>query len=142
MSDTKRVARDTKHAELTMSIEAVHEAKGWLEWLTQREHRGRHDTWTAARGRAAKKAGVPESYAKRLWDRWEEMKDVSGGAYRALQHAYDSQCDRQAETAERYRKLREAMNDGGPSDEDGDRRSAGMASVPARSPETATRPLP
>jgi hypothetical protein len=142
MSDTKRVARDTKHAELTMSIEAVHEAKGWLEWLTQREHRGRHDTWTAARGRAAKKAGVPESYAKRLWDRWEEMKDVSGGTYRALHRAYQSQCDRQEETAAHYRKLREAMTDGGPSNTDGDRRSMGVASVPPHASAPTARPLP
>lgn len=132
MSDIRSVAGDTKRAEHSMSIEAVHEAKGWLEWLTQREHRGRHDTWSAARDRAAKKAGVPETYAKRLWNRWDTMKDVSGGAYRALSAAYHDQCERQAATAAHFRQLREDRTHGGPTDQNGLGRDQGVASVPPR----------
>jgi len=112
MSDIKRVARDIKGGVKVMSEIAVYEARGWLEALMKRHHRGPADTWTAARDRAAAAAGVEPTYAKRLWQRWETMKDVSGGAYRALQQAYESQCEHNERMAAHHRAVREAIEDG------------------------------
>jgi hypothetical protein len=75
--------------------EAVAYSYGILEALTKAEHRGRGDTWEAARNRAAKRAGIPLSYAARLWHRWKDMRGVSGDVLLALQKAkaaYDASC--------------------------------------------------
>lgn len=92
--------------------EAVRECGLWLERLTLAEHRGRGDTMSAARTRAAKKAGVKPSYASRLWNRTAEMKDVAGSAYRALKAAYESQCEHNERMAAHHRAVREAIEDG------------------------------
>ncbi|MBB4004450.1 hypothetical protein [Aurantimonas endophytica] len=112
MSDTRRVAHDTKRDEGDMSEMAVIEARERLVFLTIREHRGPADTWTAARDRTARKIGLDPSYARRLWQRWQDMKDVSGGAYRSLLLAYQAQCDRLDEIGDRYdRKTKDLLNE-------------------------------
>lgn len=99
MSVNQRVVRDTKHRVQPMSEAAVRLTYERLDALTKLHHRGRHDTWTAARDRAAKTAGIEPSYAKRIWDRWQSMKDVSGGAFYAIEQAYQRLCER-SEAAE------------------------------------------
>lgn len=111
MSDIRRVRSDTTRAT-TMSQEAVLEARDMLETLMKREHRGPSDTWTAARDRTAMRIGLEPCQAKRLWQRWQDMKDVSGGVYRALRNAYESQCEHNERMAAHHRAVREAIEDG------------------------------
>lgn len=112
MSDTRRVARDIKRDEGDMSEVAVMEARERLVFLTRCEHRGPTDTWTAARDRTARKIGLDQSYARRLWQRWQDMKDVSGGAYRSLLIAYHAQCDRLDEVGDHFdRKTKDLLNE-------------------------------
>lgn len=125
MSDNRNVARDTMHRENTMN--AVAETYHYLNELTKRAHRGRHDTWSAARDRVAKEAGVARSYCKRVWDRYSEMKDVSGNAYRALRASYERQCIRNEEAAEAYRAERLAMKEPRDGVVDDEQHQAGVA---------------
>jgi hypothetical protein len=108
MSDKRRVARDKRRVE-DDSMSAVIEARQYLEALTIAHHRGPSDTWTAARDRTAKAVGIERSYAARIWNRWQSMKDVSGAAYRALQLAYDAQCERNENAAAQTRRQREEL---------------------------------
>ena len=64
------------------------------------------DTLSAARDRAARVAGIDRSYAKRIWDRWQTMNDVSGEAYRRLREAYERACERHEAAAAEYRQQR------------------------------------
>lgn len=117
MSDTYRPSTPIKRVHLNTSqafemITAANEAKNWLEALTELEHRGRYDTWGAARDRAARKAGIKQTYAKHLWDRWQTMKDVSGEAYRCLKAAYDAQCDHNEHMAALHRQRAEEKRHG------------------------------
>lgn len=108
MSDNRRVARDTKRAEDAMST-AVEKSAHLLNELTRHHHRGRGDTWTAARDRAARMAGIERSYAKRIWDRWQTMKDVSGEALVRLEAAYETICQRNEDAADRHAAERAAL---------------------------------
>ena len=81
-----------------------------LDALTRQQHRGRGDTWSAARDRAAKLAGVKRSYAKRIWDRWQDMKDVSGEALLKLQAAYDAACEKHEKKAAENIAAMEALD--------------------------------
>jgi len=113
MSDTRRVAGDTRHvardtkggSEDAMS-NAVTEANFYLNELARLLHRGQGDTLGAARDRAARVAGIDRSYAKRIWDRWQTMNDVSGEAYRRLREAYERACERHEAAAAEYRQQR------------------------------------
>ena len=74
-------------------LSVVDEAAGWADFLVRREHRGPGDTIDAARGRAARRHHVPE---RTLWSlRYRKPKDVAGSVYRALQRAYQAECERQ-----------------------------------------------
>ncbi|RFC65048.1 hypothetical protein DYI37_04060 [Fulvimarina endophytica] len=73
-------------------IEALKESKLWLSRLTTDEYQGPGDTIGAARGRLADKLNIPASYFNRMWNRSREMTGVAGGAYRALQQAYQQRC--------------------------------------------------
>lgn len=74
----------------TRGMSPPEQANYWLEQLTQAVHRGpRLDTWTSARDRAARAAGISPAMAERIWHRWREMKDVSGGALIKLMVAYE-----------------------------------------------------
>lgn len=100
MSDTRRVEFDTKSSESVMraladtaGMEAPERAAFWLDALTAANHRGRHDTWTAARDRAAEDAGVKLSVAKRIWQRLDTLNDVGGTPLLKLMLAYEAMCE-------------------------------------------------
>lgn len=107
MSDSRSVKSDTKSGEIVMraitdteGLSVPARAEFWLQKLATHHHRGRHDTWTAARDRAAAKAGIPTSTAKRIWQRWETMNDVGGDALLKLMLAYEGICGRTESAAE------------------------------------------
>lgn len=92
MSDNRLVARDNSSGNQPMSTAAA-KSRRMLEALVIAHHRGPTDTWTAARDRAAKAAGIERTYATRLWSRWQEMKDVSGEVLIRLSAAYVALCE-------------------------------------------------
>lgn len=92
MSDITHVARDKSSGTRSMTTAAA-KSRRMLEALVIAHHRGPTDTWTAARDRAAKAAGIERSYAARLWSRWQDMKDVSGEALIRLSAAYVALCE-------------------------------------------------
>ncbi|WP_144405868.1 hypothetical protein [Brucella anthropi] len=121
MSDTRRVEIDTKHVKSDTSkwsvsvMRALADTHGmatneragfWLEKLMQANHRGPTDTWTAARDRVAIKAGIEPSMAKRIWQRWRNMTDVSGDTLLKLMLAYDDLCQRNDAAADHYKAVR------------------------------------
>jgi len=71
---------------------AATEAFDYLNELQKQEYRGWGDTASAARDRAAKKAGITPAQAERVWKRWQSMKTVNGDVYRALRNAYEAAC--------------------------------------------------
>jgi len=125
MSDARRVENDTREGELVMRALVDTEGKTvperaefWLQALAKAAHRGRHDTWTAARDRAAEKAGLPRTIAQRIWQRWHSMQDVSGEALLKLMLAYEQMCERNEDAADRHkterlelRAIRHAVNE-------------------------------
>lgn len=114
MSDTRRVENDTKDVEGsvmraladTAGMSTPERAVFWLEKLAAAKYRGRHDTWTAARDRAAKEAGVELTIAKRIWQRWDSMGDVSGTPLLRLMLAYEALCRGVEESADAMRDER------------------------------------
>ncbi len=97
----------------TAGMSTPERAVFWLNELTKKAHRGRYDTWTAARDKAAAEAKLPRTMAKRIWDRWQSMKDVSGDAVLKLMTAYDKMCEANEQAAAAYRdeRLRIARTD-------------------------------
>lgn len=89
-----------------MSTAALFEAKKWADELMDLEFKGRGDREKTARGRLAKKVGLPESYLYRLQYKTREMKDVAGSVYRALMLAYDKACEGNEKAADRYKAER------------------------------------
>lgn len=110
--DKRSVARDTRDVgreqgrRVSIMSTAVQQSAEYLVALARLYHRGHGDTWSAARDRAAKAAGVEPSYAKRIWDRWRTMRDVSGEAYIKLRKAYEELCERNDAAARAYRAER------------------------------------
>jgi hypothetical protein len=72
---------------------AASEAFSLLNAATKKEFRGWGDTKSAARDRAARKAGVTRAQAERLWKNWQTMKTVNGDVYRALRNSYSHLCE-------------------------------------------------
>ena len=72
---------------------AATEAFSLLNAATKQEFRGWGDTKTAARDRAARRAGVTRAQAERLWKNWQTMKTVNGDVYRALRNSYSHLCE-------------------------------------------------
>jgi hypothetical protein len=103
--DTRCVGSD-KGRRVSIMSTAVQQSAEYLVALARLYHRGHGDTWSAARDRAAKAAGVEPSYAKRIWDRWRTMRDVSGEAYIKLRKAYEELCERNDAAARAYRAER------------------------------------
>lgn len=103
--DTRCVGSD-KGRRVSIMSTAVQQSAEYLVALARLYHRGHGDTWSAARDRAAKAAGVEPSYAKRIWDRWRTMRDVSGEAYVKLRQAYEELCERNDAAARAYRAER------------------------------------
>lgn len=85
-----------------LSEMALLEAVRWADALMDYEYRGRGDREKSARHRVSRRTGVTESYLVRLKYRSHEMKDVAGSVYRALKLAYDEQCQRNEEAADRH----------------------------------------
>ncbi len=114
MRDTKDVKFDTKYDGSsvmraladTNGMTVPERAEFWLAGIAFEKHGGRHDTWTAARDRAAHDAKVPLTIAKRIWQRWQDMNDVGGDALLKLMLAYEAMCERNEEAAAAYRKKR------------------------------------
>lgn len=97
MSEPRRCESAPKRGE-SMSIAYDHqsaaakEASDLLKVATKQEYRVWGDTKTAARDRAARKAGVSPAQAERLWKHWQTMKSVNGDVYRALRNTYGHLC--------------------------------------------------
>lgn len=110
MSARRRVESDRRNA-----LRAFRDTQGkadperavyWIEELAKAEFRGRGDTMGAARDRVADKAGAPISKTKRLWDRWQTMKEVAGSVMIPLMLAYEDMCqsiEARADELERQR---------------------------------------
>ncbi len=81
---------------------ALFEAVRWADSRMDYEYRGRGDREKSARHRVSRRTGVTESYLMRLKYRSHEMKDVAGSVYRALKLAYDEQCQRNEDAADRH----------------------------------------
>jgi hypothetical protein len=118
MGDIIRVEFDTRRAGERMR--ALTDTEGmptpqrtlfWLEKLSEAAYRGRYDTWTAARDRAAKNAGVELSMAKRIWQRWADMKDVGGETVIKLMLAYNEMCRLNDEAAANSKAKRVELRD-------------------------------
>lgn len=109
MSDTRRVKSDLKRGKRMSS--AANEAFDYLNALQQQEYRGWGDTPTAARDRAAKKAGITPAQAERVWKRWQSMKTVNGDVYRALRNAYEATCIKIEHAADRIEARRNAIEE-------------------------------
>jgi len=133
-SDRRSVEIDTKHGGFVMS-NAVAEAHFYLNELSRQLHRGHGDTLGAARDRAARVAGIDRSYAKRIWDRWQTMNDVSGEAYRRLRTAYEQACERHEAAAAEYRHQRLILEASHAVTESPDFGGVGMPASQVGSPE-------
>ncbi|RFC66475.1 hypothetical protein DYI37_03265 [Fulvimarina endophytica] len=116
MSDSRNRENNNRKAYDTMTTIA-RETYGMLEVLTVSRHRGPRDTWGAARDRTAREIGLKPAYAKRLWERWAEMRDVSGAAYKAVREAYDAQCLKNEMMADHHAAVREMIANGATDEE-------------------------
>lgn len=113
MSDARNVDSDTRIVSRALADTAgmnnPERALYWLEKLTKAEHRGRHDTLSAARDRVAEKTGAPITQTKRLWDRWQTMKDVAGSVMIPLMLAYEELVSANEAAAREYRAERQEL---------------------------------
>jgi hypothetical protein len=94
MSDQWRGESARERGKSMSTSVAAREAFECLNAGTRKEYRGWGDTRTAARDRAAGKAGVTSAQAERLWKHWRNMKSVNGDVYRCLWRAYGHLCQR------------------------------------------------
>ena len=94
MSEPKQSRSVPKRGELmgTSISPAAEEAFKFLNDGTRIEWRAYGDTKTAARDRAARKAGLTPAQAERLWKNWRTMKFPNGDVYRNLRNAYEHLC--------------------------------------------------
>lgn len=104
MSDRRRVTPDPKQDKSMSSSIAAREAFELLNAGTKQQYRGRGDTATAARDRAAKAAGISVSQAERVWKRWDQMTTVNGDVYRALRNTYAHLCTKIENAADRIER--------------------------------------
>lgn len=115
MSDARNVESDTRIVSRalvdTAGMSNPERALYWLEKLTKAEHRGRHDTLSAARDRVAEKTGAPITQTKRLWDRWQTMKDVAGSVMIPLMLAYEELVSANEAAAREYRAERQQLRE-------------------------------
>lgn len=106
MSDRRRVKSDPNGGELMSASIAAREAFALLNAGTRKHYRGRGDTATAARDRAAREAGITPAQAERVWKRWQEMKAVNGDVYRSLRNTYGHLCSWIEGTADKLEQQR------------------------------------
>ncbi|SFQ33792.1 hypothetical protein [Nitratireductor indicus] len=90
---------------------AAHEAFEMLNAATRKEYRGWGDTQTAARDRAARKAGITPAQAERVWKRWREMKSMNADVYRGLRNAYGHLCTMIENTADRIEREAQSIEE-------------------------------
>lgn len=89
MSEPRRYESVLKRGDSEMSTSiAAFEAFTLLNEATKAEFRGYGDTKTAARDRAAEKAGVTPVQAERLWKNWRTQKHANAEVYRLLRNKY------------------------------------------------------
>lgn len=96
-----------------MNDMALKEASMWAQQLMDAEWKGRRDREKTVRHRLAKNIGVAESYLFRLQYKLNEMSDVRGSVYRALQlgrHAYGIVADAGEAAYEKEKALANARN--------------------------------
>lgn len=110
MCDRRRVGSDPNEGEYMSSV-AAKEAFDLLNAATKQEYRGWGDTQTAARDRAARKAGVSPAQAERVWKRWQSMKTVNGDVYRNLIKTYGHLCTWVEDMADRVAAKRQEIGD-------------------------------
>lgn len=105
MSEPRRCKSAPKRGDSVMSSSiAAREAFEFLNAGTVNEYRGWGDTRTAARDRAARRAGVSAAQAERLWKHWHSMKSVNGDVYRCLRNKYEHLCQRIEDAADRVER--------------------------------------
>lgn len=92
MCDRRRCASAPNEDEFMSTSAAAAEAFDMLNAATRQEYRGWGDTQTAARDRAARKAGVSPAQAERIWKHWKTMKTPNGDVYRGLRNTYGHLC--------------------------------------------------
>lgn len=92
MCDRRRCESAPNEGEFMSESAAAHEAFEMLNAATRQEYRGWGDTQTAARDRAARKAGVTPAQAERLWKHWRSMKSMNADVYRGLRNTYGHMC--------------------------------------------------
>ena len=92
MSEPRRYGSVPKQGETMGTSVAAKEAFDMLNAATQKEWRGWGDTRTAARDRAAKKAGLTPAQGERLWKNWQTVKFPNGDVYRLLRNKYGHLC--------------------------------------------------
>lgn len=109
MSEPMRGKSAPKQGESMSTSEAAHEAFELLNAATRKEYRGWGDTQTAARDRAARKAGVTSSQAERLWKHWKTMKHPNGDVYRSLRNTYGHLCSWIENAADRIEEKRHSI---------------------------------
>lgn len=113
MSEPRRCESVPKRGEVMSTSIAAKEAFELLNAATQKEWRGWGDTRTAARDRAAKKAGLTPAQAERLWKNWQTLKFPNGDVYRLLRNKYGHLCswiENAADAMERERREIEETN--------------------------------
>ncbi len=144
MSEPRRCESAPKRGEfMSTSIAqspAAGEAFALLNAATRKEFRGYGDTKTAARDRAAGKAGVSPAQAERLWKHWQTMRFPNGDVYRNLRNTYGHLCswiENAADAMERETREIEGRNADG---ESASPLVAGVANS-ARGADAARRPV-
>ena len=114
MSDQKRSGNRPEQGKSMSTSIAAKEAFDCLNAGTRKEYLGWGDTRTAARDRAAKKAGVTQAQGTRLWKNWQTMASVDGDVYRLLLRKYGHLCawiENAADAMERERRGIEESNE-------------------------------
>jgi hypothetical protein len=112
---------------------AAKEAFELLNAATQKEWRGWGDTRTAARDRAAKKAGLTPAQAERLWKNWQTTKFPNADVYRLLRNTYGHLCAWVENAADAIERETRGIEESNAVDKSPVPSGAGMAR-PARSP--------
>lgn len=98
-------------------MNTVARSQHWAAELERLHFRGLGDTREAARYRASRATGVPESWFKRLTYRASELKDVPASIYLQLKEGYERSCERIEAATEHQIAMRKAIQNGDQNDE-------------------------
>jgi phage major head subunit gpT-like protein len=127
MSDQRRYESAPLQDEIMSTSIAAGEAFSLLNAATKEEFRGWGDTKTAARDRAARKAGVTSAQAERLWKNWQTMKTVNGDVYRSLLLSYSHLCEWVETSADRLERDAAEIEEKHATSKSGSQAGAGVA---------------